>query len=182
MKLDSDDFVIAFDPGQTNPETLIEVIREAGYKSSVVANRPDSRPTGSEASQVASDSDNPPAGQDQLDQARQKARAENKLLVIDFMASWCAPCKRMEAETFQDPRVAPLLQESAVLLKVDTDEYPEIAKRFGVNSLPDVRILDASGTELRRLMNFQDAAAFSAALQQALNTARGGSTPSSGKP
>jgi thioredoxin len=58
--------------------------------------------------------------------------AENKLVVVDFTASWCGPCQR----------IAPFFAEMAgkyaraVFLKVDVDQCPETASSQGVTAMP----------------------------------------------
>jgi len=62
------------------------------------------------------------------------ASASGKLVVIDFSATWCPPCKA----------IFPLYQElseeydgdSAIFLKVDVDENPEAAANFQVSAMP----------------------------------------------
>eukprot|EP00003_Mantamonas_plastica_P012202 TRINITY_DN22151_c0_g1_i1.p1 TRINITY_DN22151_c0_g1~~TRINITY_DN22151_c0_g1_i1.p1 ORF type:complete len:483 (-),score=180.75 TRINITY_DN22151_c0_g1_i1:217-1665(-) len=55
------------------------------------------------------------------------------LVVIDFSASWCGPCK------FIGPVYAEMAKNyagKAIFLKVDVDESPDIAARYGVRSMP----------------------------------------------
>lgn len=47
--------------------------------------------------------------------------------IVDFYADWCGPCKML----------APILEEiDANVLKINVDDNPEIAQRFGVMSIP----------------------------------------------
>lgn len=61
------------------------------------------------------------------------AEAGDKLVVIDFFATWCGPCKR----------IAPLLDEIAsknkeklVMLKVDVDEVEELVGEYSIEVMP----------------------------------------------
>jgi thioredoxin-related protein len=54
-----------------------------------------------------------------------KARKENKFVFIDVMATWCAPCKKMDREVFSDEAVAHLLNENFISIKVQGDSTME---------------------------------------------------------
>ena len=76
-----------------------------------------------------------------LPAARAKAKSEGKLVVIDFTAEWCKPCKQMDAETWANPRVKNWLAKHAIAVKVDVDQEPKLAQEFEVQAMPTVIIL-----------------------------------------
>lgn len=59
---------------------------------------------------------------------------EKGLVVVDFFATWCGPC-RMLAPILEDVSEN---RDDAAFLKVDVDENYELAKSFGIMSVPTV--------------------------------------------
>jgi len=100
-------------------------------------------------------------------EALAQARREKKTLLIDFGASWCAPCKRFQGETLADPRVAALLPR-LVVIAVDTDEQPALARAFGVSAIPDLVLAGPQGKILQRWNGFEGPDAFLARLKAVL--------------
>jgi len=67
-----------------------------------------------------------PWGPDALAQARR----ENKPILLDIGAVWCHWCHVMDGESYEDPKVAELLNRDFICIKVDRDERPDVDVRY----------------------------------------------------
>jgi len=85
---------------------------------------------------------------DTNDFEEQLKEAANKLVVVDFFATWCGPCKII------GPKVDVLAGQftDVIFLKVDVDECEEIASRYNISCMPTFlffksgeRVADFSG-------------------------------------
>ncbi len=59
---------------------------------------------------------------------------EKGLVVVDFFATWCGPCK-MVAPIFEEISNA---HEDITFIKVDVDQYPDLAARYQVSTIPTI--------------------------------------------
>jgi thiol:disulfide interchange protein DsbD len=92
------------------------------------------------------------------EEARAKATAEGKPMLIDFGAEWCTACKELEHDTFPDPNVRNEAKRF-IALRVDvTDDEDKkviaIKDKYKVVGLPTVIMLDKSGKEVVRFNEF----------------------------
>src|SRR5665213_3532283 len=67
-----------------------------------------------------------------------KAVQAEGLVLVDFSAPWCGPCRRMEPEL---EAAAVELAGQATFFKVNVDESPELAMKYGVQGIPNLTFL-----------------------------------------
>lgn len=92
-----------------------------------------------------------------LAEAVEAAAAEEKLVLLDAMTSWCAPCRQMELTTWRDPQLVPWLRERAVCIKLDMDEHVDIKKRLGIRGYPTL-IAFRDGVAFDQITGFKTSA------------------------
>lgn len=70
---------------------------------------------------------------DKADFDSQLTAAGDKLVVVDFYATWCGPCKMIAPKLGE---LSTQYEDKAVVIKVDVDECEDIAVEYGVSSMP----------------------------------------------
>ena len=61
----------------------------------------------------------------------------DKVVLVDFYAEWCGPCKKMEPFLNE---ISADMQKDVVLVRIDTDKNPVLAQQLGIQALPYLRI------------------------------------------
>ena len=87
-----------------------------------------------------------------LSETIDQAVEEDKLVLIDFYATWCAPCKMMDQNVFSDKELGDYLNANFVNLKINAEKGngPSLAFLYGVASYPTYIFVDENGRELVR--------------------------------
>ena len=91
-----------------------------------------------------------------LEQALVEAAKESKLVLLDVGAYWCPPCHRLDEEVFTRSEVGEYLGEHFVAVHVDAEkgEGPELADRYRVQAFPTLLVLEPTGVEKDRIVDF----------------------------
>lgn len=88
----------------------------------------------------------------------------SNLILVDFYADWCGPCKRMA------PHIETMKRkygDNLKVLKVDTDRSPEVSKIFEIRSIPLVKVYK-DGKEVYDRMGYHSEEELDAVLQDYL--------------
>ena len=95
-----------------------------------------------------------------LEAALTKAGETDKMVVIDFFATWCGPCKMMDKETWPHKDVVAWVEKNAILIKVDVDKEVAVAKEFNITAMPTIVFLKADKSEISRFVDAYSATQF----------------------
>lgn len=106
-----------------------------------------------------------------LQQIESSVKNENKPVVIDFYADWCAQCKELDKYTYTDEKVVEL-SKNLNNIKIDlTKENPDITSKYGIKGLPVVIFMKPNGEEIKelRVTGFLEPEEFSKRIEKLLN-------------
>jgi thioredoxin-related protein len=94
--------------------------------------------------------------------AQEKAKAEKKILLMDFTGSdWCPPCKALHRNVFSKKEFLDYAKDNLVLMEIDFPKAKpqneelkranaKLAEKFGVEAYPTIVVLDSDGKQLSK--------------------------------
>ena len=83
------------------------------------------------------------------------------VVLVDFWAPWCGPCK-MQTPILE--KVAAAVGDKAVISKVNVDESPDLAAKYGIRSIPTLVLLK-DGENKQQFVGLQQQAALVSAIE-----------------
>jgi len=92
----------------------------------------------------------------------EQAKKENKIIFLDAYATWCGPCKQMDAETYTNQAVADFYNANFINVKYDMEkgEGSMLADRYYVSAYPNLVFINPDGVMLHKGVGFLTADEF----------------------
>jgi len=104
--------------------------------------------------------------------AKAIALEKDQLILLDFWATWCGPCRTMDADLWYT-KEATEASKNFVPFKVDVDIERSLAKRYGASSIPKVILITADGERVWEKTGFGGPEPFIEVLKQIPNNLNG---------
>jgi hypothetical protein len=95
-----------------------------------VTHAPENRLKNSASSYLRSASHQPIDWHEWGEAAFEKARADQKPILLDIGAVWCHWCHVIDRESYENPEIAALINQLYIAVKVDRDERPDVDSRY----------------------------------------------------
>jgi thioredoxin-related protein len=80
----------------------------------------------------------------------QKSGSNGRKFFIYFYSDHCGYCKRLESKTFTDQTVADYINTNYMPVRVNAGTEKELASRFGIQGVPDLRFVSPEGENIAR--------------------------------
>lgn len=88
-----------------------------------------------------------------LPAALAKAKKTGQLVMVDFNATWCGPCQLYKQKVFLTAEFKNAAK-NVILVEIDTDDQPAIARKYGVNPIPDIRFFSPKGKQVDQVIGY----------------------------
>jgi thiol:disulfide interchange protein DsbD len=108
-------------------------------------------------------------------QAEMLAIQQHKRILFNFTAAWCVPCHQLEEAVFRNPRLAKMIDDRFVPVRiVDRQEedgandilVESLQRRYSVRAFPTLVFTDAEGNQQQRMEGFGGAERFEQVMEQ----------------
>jgi thiol:disulfide interchange protein len=94
-----------------------------------------------------------PGWTNDLTKALSRAKKEKKLVLVDFTATWCGPCQMYKRQVFPTKEFKAAAKDF-ILVEIDTDDQPRVARAYAISGIPDIRLLTPEGKQLDKIVGF----------------------------
>jgi thioredoxin len=98
-----------------------------------------------------------------VEEFEEKVIKSDKPVLVDFYATWCGPCKMVAPEL---EALAPELDGTADIVKVDVEEIPDVARQYKIMSVPTILVIK-NGEEASRVVGFRPRAELKGMVERA---------------
>ena len=105
-----------------------------------------------------------------LPSAAAASKKDQKPMLVCFLSRTCGPCTAYRKAIFPTAEFQKSVQ-NLILVYVDFEGNPKLAKKYGVKETPDIRLYSPSGKQISRLVGFNRKALF-ATLKKAVGNPR----------
>ncbi len=85
-----------------------------------------------------------------FDEAQKKGQGQSQKFLLYFYTDWCGYCRKLDHETFTDKTVADYINSNFIPVRINSEKMPQVAGRYGVGGVPDLRFLTAKGEDIAR--------------------------------
>ena len=103
-----------------------------------------------------------------FEDAMQRARAQNKPVLIDFYADWCGPCKLMEKNVYPDRQVIAQSQ-NWITVKVNGEKRPDVMQAYGLSAYPTLVFAHGNGQPVKIIEGYHDVPELVQQMQEAFS-------------
>lgn len=130
--------------GHTKPKSAVKTLANKAEKLTIAAAGQDSAPVKKGAL----------TWEKWDDKIFERAKKEQKFVLLDLEAVWCHWCHVMDEETYSNSDVIKLLKKKFILVNVDQDSRPDLSHKYEDYGWPATIFFDADGREIAKRQGY----------------------------